>query len=192
MKPSVAKAATSWIMSCAFAVLGALASSGCAVQSTTPPDAEPEATTARRTPLHPVAQALAKAGSPTCAPAADRIARFLIGDSQAVALLFPIQANGLISLSLEIALKQGGTAYATLNLSPQPNAGCAASYEVVTHWTAACEQVAKIAYQDLPAERQLLDNIVIHGGNDKNLKVFLLPVGQGQQCLSIKKEMLRP
>ncbi|MEI7869554.1 MAG: hypothetical protein WCI11_16820 [Candidatus Methylumidiphilus sp.] len=139
--------------------------------------------------LNGLAQTATNAGIVDCVGRIQQVTDFLTANSKSGAFLFiaPTDTNRRIaSASLEI---QAGavSSYASASFAPAGNNACSAMYETVSYWANQCEEVAKRAFPTFPNAGKLGGSIIMLDGGP-NLKMFLMPAGQG--CLSIKKEMV--
>ena len=136
-----------------------------------------------------LAQTAINAGITDCVGRIQQVTDFLTANSKSGAFLFiaPADTNRqIVSASLEI---QAGavSSYASASFAPAGNNACSAMYETVSYWANECETVAKRAFPTFPTAGKLGGSIsMLNGG--ANLKIFLMPAGQG--CLSIKKEIV--
>ena len=93
-----------------------------------------------------ITQAAVKAGVMACTSRINQVANLLTAGSQGVgALLFAPPNNPdqqLISVSMEIPLKDASSAYASASFAPNQANGCAGMYETVVYWPQVCSEVA--------------------------------------------------
>ena len=151
------------------------------------PAAPPAAPTEPK--LNSITQAAKNAGIVYCLGHIQEVSEFLTAKNRSGVFLFmpPADANRhLMSTSLEV--QNGGvSSYVGATFAPLPGGGCGAQYESVSYWANDCQTVASKVFSDLPAGGKLVEAITMLDGG-ANLRVFLMPVGQG--CLSIKKEVI--
>lgn len=137
-----------------------------------------------------LAQAAVNAGVRTCKPLADRVNRYLIGESQSTGLLSasPENANARIfSSTIEIETLQGSTTYASTTYAPYGDAGCGVAYDSVTYWNDSCKDVAAKQLAALKVMGTLGNKITMLDGGPA-MRMFLMPAGAG--CVQIKKEIV--
>ncbi len=145
-------------------------------------------TSSEPTNLGPVAQGAAQSGIRRCLPRIDQVVNFLSAGGQTGAMVFasPVDAdNRLSSVGLEV-LGSNGLSYIDTGYAPNVS-GCDAMYQTVTHWTNACDEVARVAFPSFKKATVLRQYITVLDGGP-SAKVFLMPAGAG--CVSIKKEVL--
>jgi len=137
-----------------------------------------------------LAQAAVNAGLRSCKPLADRVNRYLIGESQSTGLLSasPENANARIfSSTIEIETLQGSTTYASTTYAPYGDAGCGVAYDAVTYWNESCKEVAAKQLAALKVMGTLGNKITMLDGGPA-MRMFLMPAGAG--CVQIKKEIV--
>ena len=139
--------------------------------------------------LNGLAQTAISSGIVDCVPRIQQVTDFLTANTKSGAFMFiaPTDANRqIVSASLEI---QAGavSSYASASFAPAGNHECSATYETVSYWANQCADVASRAFPTLPGAGKLGGSITMLDGG-ANLRVFLMPAGQG--CLSIKKELI--
>jgi len=135
--------------------------------------------------LHPLAQAVARAGAPACAAKVTEAAFFLTEGSGATAF-WNVRSTDLLSFSLELVGPAGATSYASLSIAPGEDDACAVGYDIVTHFTASCETVASHVFPAMHVpERQPARMGMLIGPDGEH--VFLMAVGEG--CVAVQKEV---
>lgn len=138
-----------------------------------------------------LAQAAVNAGLRSCKPLADRVNRYLIGDSQSSTGLLsssPENANARIfSSTIEMESRQGSTTYASTTYAPYGDAGCGVAYDAVTYWNDNCTNVATKQLAALKVIGTLGNKITMLDGGPA-MRMFLMPAGPG--CVQIKKEIV--
>lgn len=135
--------------------------------------------------LHPLAQAVARAGAPACAAKVTEAAFFLTEGASATAF-WNFRSAELLSFSLEVVSPDRVTSYVSLNIAPGEDGACVIGYDAVMHWASDCETVARIVHPGMrTAGTQPGSMAMLKGGDSEYL--FLMPAGQG--CVAIKKEV---
>jgi hypothetical protein len=139
--------------------------------------------------LNVVAQAAQKAGVVDCLARINQFSTFLTTGAQqsgASLLASPQTPNEhLMSVVFEIRSPQA-LSYASTDFAPLA-AGCAGTYETVTHWQNSCKDVATKGYPQLKFNAAIQSNILMSDGGGQ-VHVFLMPAGAG--CVAIKKEVV--
>jgi hypothetical protein len=142
--------------------------------------------------VNSITQAAVKAGVLACTSRINQVSNFLTAGSQAVsALLFlpPTNPdNQLLSVSLELTMKDSVAAYASASFAPNQANGCGGVYETVVYWPQKCESVASANFGTLKKIDAFSKNITVLDGG-VSTKIFLMPAGTG--CVSIKKELVQ-
>lgn len=137
-----------------------------------------------------IAQAAQKNGVIKCANRIAQHENFFAQQNNAVgALMFvaPKEANNrLFSLSSEI-VEQNESAYVSSTYAPTGKDDCSASYDMVKYWQSSCQDVANKIYPQFGNPLTLKRQVTVLG-KDANVKIFLMPAGEG--CVSIKKEII--
>lgn len=137
-----------------------------------------------------ITQATKKLGVLKCAGRVEQHERFFGQQNNPVnALTFVAprdQNNRLFSLSSEI-VEQNDSVYVSSTYAPSGKDDCAAAYDLVKYWPNSCQEVASKVYFQFGSPTTLLKEITVLG-RDPNVKVFLMPAGEG--CVSIKKEIV--
>ncbi|PKN12248.1 MAG: hypothetical protein CVU69_08640 [Deltaproteobacteria bacterium HGW-Deltaproteobacteria-4] len=139
-----------------------------------------------------ITQATVSAGVLACASRVNQVANFLTSGSQGVgAILFTPPAapdQELVSVSLEIPMGDGPSAYASASFAPNQVNGCGSLYETVVFWPATCAEVADKNFGAFKKIGLLSKTVhMLDGG--QLVKIFLMPAGDG--CVSIKKEIVQ-
>ena len=94
----------------------------------------------------------------------------------------------LVSTVLEVQGQVGGPSFISASFSPGINNGeCSGTYDAVTYWPTACNQVATTNFSAFKPTQPLSKTVFTLDGGPL-VKVFLMPAGTG--CVSIKKEVL--
>lgn len=129
-------------------------------------------------------------GIAKCASRVEQHERFFSQQNNPVSALSFVapkdQNNRLFSLSLEI-VEQNESVYVSTTYAPSGKDDCAASYDLVKYWPNSCKEVAAKVYFQFAGTGSLASQISVLG-RDPNVKVFLMPAGEG--CVSIKKEIV--
>jgi hypothetical protein len=165
-----------------------------AAQEKAAPPAPAPAQSAPRQPsaANPITEAAAKGGVLACTGRIDQVSNFLTEGSQgAGATLFTPPADPdrrLFSISMEIPVTNGPSAYATASFAPNQANGCGGMYETVVYWPQVCDLVAAKNYSTLKRTGTLSKTIAVLGGAPATT-IFLMPAGTG--CVSIKKEVVQ-
>lgn len=73
--------------------------------------------------------------------------------------------------------------------APGPNGYCRASYEAVTYWAMACDDVAKSAFPTFKRSTPLRQYLLVLDGGP-SAKVFMMSLPANRGCVTIKKEVL--
>jgi hypothetical protein len=138
-----------------------------------------------------IANATKRLGIVRCANRIEQHERFFSQQSNPVSALSfvaPKDANNrLFSLSAEI-VEQNDSVYVSSTYAPAGGKDeCAASYDLVKYWPNPCQEVASKVYFQFGNPTTLARQITALG-RDPNVKVFLMPAGEG--CVSIKKEIV--
>lgn len=136
--------------------------------------------------LHPVAQAVARAGALACAMKTHEAVFYLIAETESGGMVH-FRTPDLLSFSFETIDFDGVASYISLNVAPGKEDHCAIGYEVVTHWPQSCESIAEEQYADMTVGNVLREKLLplsIEGGPH----VFLQPVDGG--CNAIRKEII--
>lgn len=137
-----------------------------------------------------ITQATRKMGIAKCASRVEQHERFFSQQNNPVSALSFVapkdQNNRLFSLSLEI-VEQNESVYVSTTYAPSGKDDCAASYDLVKYWPNSCKEVAAKVYFQFAGTGSLASQISVLG-RDPNVKVFLMPAGEG--CVSIKKEIV--
>jgi hypothetical protein len=136
--------------------------------------------------LHPIAQAIAQAGAPQCAPRVHEAVVYLILNTESGAMMHA-QSEDLYSFSLEVTDDDGLTYYVSLNVAPGNDAACAISYEIVTPLALDCEAIAKQLWPNAVVGNPLRKHMTPLAVGDGQT-VLLHPIGDG--CLVIRKEII--
>ena len=89
-------------------------------------------------------------------------------------------------MSSEI-VEQNDSVYVSSTYAPSGKDDCAASYDLVKYWPNNCQDVANKVYFQFGNPTKLVSQIIVLG-REPNVKVFLMPAGEG--CVSIKKEIV--
>lgn len=139
-----------------------------------------------------ITQAVVNAGVLTCASRVNQVANFLTTGTQgAGAFLFipPVNPDQkIVSISMEIPISPGSSAYASASFAPGQANNCGALYETVVYWPTGCDDVAGKNFAAFTRVSTLSKTVVILDGG-QTTKVFLQPAGAG--CVSIKKEIIQ-
>jgi len=139
-----------------------------------------------------ITQAAVRAGALSCANRINQVTNFLIAGTQdARAFIFPLTNNPdnqLLSLSMEIPLKDSASAYASASFSSNEVNGCTGMYETVVYWPQKCAEVGEKNFGSFKKGDTLSKNITVRNSGEST-KIFLMPAGAG--CVSIKKEIVR-
>jgi len=134
-------------------------------------------------------QAAAQAGVLSCAGRIEQIARFLGAGNQIDFLFFlppPPRDQRLVAAAMEIGNNAVPSAYASAEFAASSQ-GCGASYETVTYWPTACEEVVVKNFPGIPKAAALGKSIAaLNAGG--NARIFLMPAGAAG-CITIKKEL---
>lgn len=139
--------------------------------------------------VNAITQAVVGHGVLACAGRVNQVTQFVTGGQAAGALLFQIPGQPdqrLVSLSMEVAQKDGPVAYASASFAPNQANGCGAVYEAVVYWPQPCESVAARQFAEAKKGRLLQKSIQVLDAPAGGARVFLMPAGSG--CVSIKKE----
>jgi hypothetical protein len=135
-------------------------------------------------------QAAAAAGVLSCAGRIEQVAQFL-GAGNQIGFLFllppPPRDQRMVAAAMEVANKAVPSAYASADFAASAQA-CGTSYETVTYWPAACEEVVAKYFPGVGKAPSLGKSIAAldAGGN---ARIFLMPAGAAG-CITIKKELL--
>lgn len=161
------------------------------------PPVQPSSAPAQNVPrppsaVNPITEAAVKAGVLACSGRINQVSNFLLDNSPgAGATLFTSPADPdrrLFSVSAEIAVTNGPSAYASTTFAPNQANGCGAMYETVVYWPQPCDLVAEKVYSSLKRAGSLSKTIAVLGGAP-GTTIFLMPAGAG--CVSIKKEVVQ-
>jgi hypothetical protein len=136
-------------------------------------------------------QMAVQAGVRDCLPRIDQVTGFLAAGGQQGAMVFAdprLPDQGLVSLSQEIQSGQT-VSYAGTSYAPDQNGYCRASYEAVTYWAAACNDVAKSAFPTFKRSAPLREYLLVLDGGP-SAKVFMMSLPANRGCVTIKKEVV--
>jgi hypothetical protein len=151
-----------------------------------------KAATGKAAQVNAITQSAMKAGVKTCAPRVDQVTNFIAaGVQNAGAIMFLPSKNvdkQMVSLSLEIPLKNNPAAYASTSFAPDQANGCAGMYETVVYWPQKCSEVAEKQFGSFRKAGSLAKDILVREGAGQ-ARVFLMPAGSG--CVAIKKQIVR-
>lgn len=137
-----------------------------------------------------LSQAAQNLGVRTCRPMADKVNRYLIGDSQSWGMLYASPENPntrIVSSVIEIQTQQGSTTYVSASYAPNGDMACGVAYDAVTYWNESCADVSSKVLKDLRPIGTLGNKIVMLDGGPA-MRMFLMPAGSG--CVQIKKEVI--
>ncbi len=139
-----------------------------------------------------ITQAALKVGVLACTSRINQVANFLTAGAQgAGAFLFPPPAEPdqqLISVSIEIPVKDAASAYASASFAPNQANGCGGMYETVAYWPQGCDEVARRNFSGLKRAGTLAKTIAVLDAG-ASIRIFVMPAGTG--CISIKKEVVQ-
>lgn len=142
--------------------------------------------------VNPITEAAVKSGVLACTSRVNQVSNFLLDGSQGGgATMFTPPADAdrrLFSVSLEVPVTNGPTAYASASFAPNQANGCGAMYETIVYWPEPCDAVAEKNYNGLKRNGALSKTIAVLGGAPTTT-IFLMPAGAG--CVSIKKEVVQ-
>jgi hypothetical protein len=154
--------------------------------------AKAKADAGKAAPVNAITQAAMKAGVKTCAPRVDQVTNFIAAGVQNAGAIMYLPANNvdkqMVSLSLEIPLKNNPAAYASTTFSPDQAKGCAGMYETVVYWPMKCTEVAEKQFGTFKKAGSLAKDILVREGAGQ-ARVFLMTAGPG--CVAIKKQIVR-
>lgn len=140
--------------------------------------------------VNSVTQAAVASGVLTCASRINQVTQFISGTNPSGAALFasPSQPDQqLTSISMEIAPKEGASAYGSASFAPNQANGCGAVYEAIVYWPQNCDIVASKQFASAK-KGPLLHKSIMTLETGSPARIFLMPAGTG--CVSIKKEVL--
>lgn len=131
-------------------------------------------------------------GVSKCIGRINQVTTFLTTNTTNSGMVFNAPGNDvnqkLVSTVIEVQVQSGGASFVSASYAPGTNNGeCSATYDAVTHWPAACKQVASANFGAFKSTEALNKTILTLDGGPF-VKVFLMPAGTG--CVSIKKEVL--
>ena len=140
--------------------------------------------------VNSVTQAAVASGVLSCASRINQVTQFISGPNPSGAALFasPSQSDQqLTSISMEIAPKEGASAYGSASFAPNQANGCGAVYEAIVYWPQNCNIVASKQFASA-TKGPLLHKSIMTLETGSPARIFLMPAGSG--CVSIKKEVL--
>lgn len=132
-----------------------------------------------------------KSGVKYCAGRINQVSNFLTGGVQGAGAMLFLPPNNpdqqLVSVSMEIPIKDASAAYASASFAPNQANGCGGMYETVVYWPQKCDMVASKNFGALKQIGVLSKTIIVKDGG-VTTKIFLMPAGKG--CVAIKKELV--
>lgn len=163
-----------------------------AQEKAAPPPAPAQSAPRPASAVNPITEAAVKSGVLACTSRVNQVSNFLLDGSQgAGATMFTPPADAdrrLFSVSMEVPVTNGPTAYASASFAPNQANGCGAMYETIVYWPEPCDAVAEKNFSDLKRSGALSKTIAVLGGAPATT-IFLMPAGAG--CVSIKKEVVQ-
>lgn len=172
-------------------------SAGAAISQTAPeprPKPGPAGQVAeQQTGLHQLAVALNNSGARSCAPMADRIAKFLFG-FKPVAVIFGTADDqpdrGVISATLipEEAGEDNVITHAEVQLAPDQATGCQGAYQVISFIPQSCAVAERTGFADAAFQAVGPRGAMI-AGIGPEARVVTREALHG--CLAIKSEVVR-
>lgn len=166
-----------------------------AQEKTAPPPALPAPAQSAPRPVsavNPITEAAVKSGVLACTSRINQVSNFLLDGSQgggATMFTPPVDPDRrLFSVSMEVPVTNGPSAYASASFAPNQANGCGAMYETIVYWPEPCDAVAEKNFSDLKRSGALSKTIAVLGGAPATT-IFLMPAGAG--CVSIKKEVVQ-
>jgi hypothetical protein len=177
------------VLAAIFGLISLTSTAMAAEKKAAPAKAKPAAKAA---PVNAITQAAMKAGVKVCAPRVDQVTNFIAAGVQNAGAIMYLPSNNvdkqLVSLSMEIPLKNNPAAYASTTFAPDHANGCAGMYETVVYWPMKCTEVAEKQFGAFKKAGSLAKEILVREGAGQ-ARVFLMTAGPG--CVAIKKQIVR-
>jgi len=139
-----------------------------------------------------ITQLAMNSGIKACAGRINQVSNFLTAGNPGFGAMLFLPPNNpdqqLVSVSMEIPIKDASAGYASASFAPNQANGCGGMYETVVYWPQKCNEVADKKFGTLKKIGALSKTIYVRDGG-VTTKFFLMPAGKG--CVSIKKEIVQ-